>query len=135
MTIKINLDCYKKNTARLIFLLCLLVGISFELLAQKQVTHLVLFKFKPGITKKDERYKAALEKLKELPKKITDMEDCSMGENFSQRPIAYDFGLSVVFSSKKKLENYLRHPAHLDAVEAWKEIADWHIVDFEDLEE
>jgi hypothetical protein len=58
-----------------------------------------------------------------------------MGENFSQRPIAYDFGLYVVFPSRKKLQNYLTHPAHVEAVEAWKEIADWNIVDYEDFED
>ena len=126
---------YQPFTAIFKYLLLIFVLHSSNMFGQKQVTHLVLFKLKQGVTKADDRYKLALTKTKVLPRKIMDMEDCSMGENFSPRPVAYDFGLSVVFSSRKRLENYLIHPAHLEAVEVWKEIADWNIVDFEDLEE
>jgi len=135
MSINKYISHLQGNTKFLKLLFWILFCFSLPIHAQKQVTHLVLFKLKPGITKTDDRYKLALEKLKILPRKISDMKDCNMGENFSQRPIAYDFGLSVVFSSRKKLDQYLNHPEHLEVVTAWKEIADWHIVDFEDMEE
>jgi len=96
---------------------------------------LVLFKLKAGIGKDDPRFKAAISLAKTLPRKIKEIEDCSMGENFSTRPIAYDFGLSVIFPSRKNLTAYLIHPAHVEVVEAWKEIADWNIVDFEESED
>jgi hypothetical protein len=102
--------------------------------AQKQVTHLVMFKLKPGITKEDPKYLSAYALMKDLPKKIKDIEDWSFGENFSTRPIAYDVGLISVFNSKKDLQNYLTHPAHIEVVNAWIEIADWNIVDFEESE-
>jgi hypothetical protein len=102
--------------------------------AQKAVTHLVMFKLKEGISKEDERYKAAYQLLSDLPKKIKNIEDWSFGENFSTRPIAYDLGLVSVFDSKKDLNDYLTHPAHVEAANAMKPLADWHIVDFEEGE-
>ena len=94
-----------------------------------------MFKLKPGITKEDAGYLNALELTKALPRKIKAISDWSMGENFSTRPIAYDFGVVAIFESKKGLNDYLTHPAHLEAVNAWKEIADWNIVDYEELGE
>jgi len=126
---------FQKFTLISILVFVFLEVFPYKTFGQKQVTHLVLFKLKPGILKTDKKYKEALIKLKELPRKISDIEDFSLGENFSQRPIAYDFGLYVVFPSRKKLQNYLTHPAHMEAVEAWKEIADWNIVDYENFED
>ena len=117
----------------LTFLLC--ISLFFSASAQKQVTHLVLFKLKAGIAKADERYKACLKSMREMPAKIKQIENWDMGENFSDRPVAFDVGLSAVFASKKDLQTYLAHPAHVEAVAAWKEIADWNIVDFESEKE
>lgn len=70
--------------------------------------------------------------LNDLPRKIPFIADWSAGENFSNRPIAFDYGLHVVFDSKKDLQNYLAHPAHVEAANAWKEIAEWNIADYEE---
>ena len=114
-------------------LLCIFFFYSAS--AQKQVTHLVLFKLKTGIAKTDERYKTCLKLMREMPAKIKQIENWDMGENFSDRPIAFDVGLSAVFASKKDLQTYITHPAHVEAVAAWKEIADWNMVDFESEKE
>ena len=105
---------------------------TFMGFCQGQVTHLVLFKLKPGILKSDPRYKEAVTLLNALPRKIPFIADWSAGENFSTRPIAFDFGLHVVFDSKKDLQNYLTHPAHVEATNAWKEIAEWNIADYDE---
>ncbi len=117
----------KTFAASLVFGLFILCGSAFG-----QVTHLVLFKLKPGVLKNDARYIKAVSVLNDLPKKIPYISDWSAGENFSTRPIAVDFGLHVVFDSKKDLQNYLVHPAHVEASNLWKEIADWTIADFEE---
>lgn len=100
--------------------------------AQKQVTHMVMFKLKPDITKEDPKYIRAFTLLKDLPNRIKEIEDWSLGENFSTRPIAYDVGLIVILGSRKDLNLYLNHPAHTEVANVWKEIADWHITDFEE---
>jgi len=121
----------KKITLLLLFLF----AVSSMAFSQGQVTHLVLFKLKPGILKSDPRYKEAVKMLNALPRKIPFIADLSSGENFSTRPIAFDFGLHVVFDSKKDLQNYLTHPAHVELANAWKEIAEWNIADYEEESE
>lgn len=115
-----------------LLLICTLISLASY--AQIEITHLVLFKLKPGITKSDDRYKAAVKALEALPKSISFISDWRAGENFSTRPIAYDYGLCVVFESKQALQDYLTHPAHVSAANLWKEIADWNIADFEEAQ-
>ena len=112
------------------FFLLVALAFSFSSYAQEGVHHLVLFKLKPGIEKTDERFRAAIVLLQELPKEIPQIIDLRAGENFSERPIAADYGLMVLVANDKALQAYLEHPAHKAAATAWKEIADWTIADF-----
>ena len=107
-----------------IFVFCCQVG------AQDRLHHLVLFKLKAGVEKKDPRYTEAVKSLNALAAAIPQVLDIRAGENFSTRPVAVDFGLMVVLENESNLQAYLNHPAHLAAVRAWKEIADWTIADF-----
>ena len=112
------------------FFLLIAFALTFSSHAQEGVHHLVLFKLKSGIEKTDERFRAAIVLLQELPKEIPQIIDLRAGENFSQRPIAADYGLMVLVANDKALQAYLEHPAHKAAVLIWKEIADWTIADF-----
>jgi hypothetical protein len=112
------------------FFLLIASALTFSSHAQERVHHLVLFKLKPGIEKTDERFRAAIVLLQELPKEIPQIIDLRAGENFSERPIAADYGLMVLVANDKSLQAYLEHPAHKAAVALWKEIADWTIADF-----
>lgn len=103
--------------------------------AQTPIVHLVLFKLKADVSKESPAYQTAFQLLKTLPQKIKGIQDWSFGENFSTRPIACDVGLYAVFDSKKALNDYLTHPAHIEAVNAWKEIATWNIADYEETPE
>jgi hypothetical protein len=105
---------------------CLCLGVS----AQEQVHHLVLFKLKPGISKEDNRFIKAVKLLELLPGEIPLIRDFRAGSNFSTRPVAFDYGLLVVVPDEKSLGEYLEHPAHKAAADAWREIADWNIADF-----
>ena len=112
------------------FFLLIALALTFSSKAQERVHHLVLFKLKPGIEKTDERFRAAIVLVQELPKEIPQIIDLRAGENFSERPIAADYGLLVLLANDKALQAYLEHPAHKAAVAVWKEIADWTIADF-----
>jgi hypothetical protein len=112
------------------FFLLIALALTFSSQAQERVHHLVLFKLKPGIEKTDERFRAAIVLLQELSKEIPQIIDLRAGENFSERPIAADYGLLVLLANDKALQVYLEHPAHKAAVAIWKEIADWTIADF-----
>jgi len=117
---------------------CVLVSALLILLrtasyAQSGVHHLVLFKLKPGISKEDDRFKKAVRMLDLLPKEIPGIQDFRAGINFSQRPIAVDYGLMVILQDEKGLNEYLEHPAHKAAAAARREIADWNIADFKEV--
>lgn len=112
----------------IIFLFLLL---SIQSFGQGKVAHLVLFKLKPGIEKSDTRFQAILSEMKKMPDKIPAIKEWKFGENFSERPIAYDAGLYCTFSNHQELQNYLKHPAHVALGKQLAEIAEWHIADFE----
>jgi hypothetical protein len=115
---------------RLILLICIFYSCIQWLPAQDRLHHLVLFRLKNGIDKKDPRCIQAMNRLQNLKKEIPRILDFRAGENFSTRPVATDFGLMVVLENQEQLDVYLEHPAHKAAVAAWKEIAEWNIADF-----
>jgi len=116
-----------KKLLLFIFCICVYCGQSQ---AQDKLHHLVLFKLKAGVEKKDSRFLEAIKALNSLAAAIPQVLDLRAGENFSTRPVAVDYGLMVVLENESNLQAYLNHPAHLAAVRAWKEIADWTIADF-----
>ena len=75
------------------------------------VEHVVLFKFKPTISK-DEIAKIT-EDLKGLKGQIDGLIDLSVGENFSARSKGFDTGLVVRFADEKALATYQEHPEHV----------------------
>lgn len=108
-----------------------IILISHSSFGQGKVIHLVLFKLRPGIEKSDARFRAILAEMEKFPTKIPAVKEWKFGENFSERPIAYDLGLYCTFSNRQELQNYLTHPAHVNLGKQLAEIADWHIADFE----
>jgi hypothetical protein len=93
--------------------------------------HLVLIKFKPGFDKDHPKVRAWKAMLDELPPKVSGVVRWECGWNFSNRPVAYDFGLNSGFATREDLEAYGPHPAHQEVVAALREIADWVICDYE----
>ena len=99
--------------------------------AAQSVKHVVLFKLKPGISKTDPRVATGMEKMRTMQKTIPLIAALECGINFSERPVAQDIGLYTTFKNRADLQEYLRHPAHVELVQYWKELADWTIADFE----
>ena len=97
----------------------------------KSIRHLVLFKLKNGIHSNDSAVALGLQMMRSLPAQIKEIKQLECGANFSDRPIAVDFGLIVELENKSDLQSYLKHPAHLDLAKYWKPLADWTIADFE----
>ena len=48
-----------------------------------------------------------------------------MWVEYTDRPIAYDFGINMAFATRADLDAYGPHPAHQDVVAKLREIADW----------
>ena len=95
------------------------------------VHHIVLIRLKEGITRDDRRVCDGLAALIALRGQIDGIERWDHGWNFTQRPIAYDFGLYSSFVSRAAFEAYGPHPAHQAAVALLREVVDWVLCDFE----
>lgn len=107
-----------------IFLLSFKTSFSQE----NKVVHMVMFKLKENIT--HEQKLKAENALDKMLNEIKEIQFFEWGKNFSDRAIAYDYGLYVSFRSKEDLNAYTLHPLHKEAAALWKEISDWHIVDY-----
>ncbi|MFO1396544.1 MAG: Dabb family protein [Burkholderiales bacterium] len=93
--------------------------------------HLVLIKWKPGVTRADARVSRWEAMLDGLEHKCPGIVRFEHGHNTTDRPIAYDYGLNMAFDTRANLDAYGPHPAHQEVVVALREIADWVICDYE----
>lgn len=93
--------------------------------------HLVLIKWKPGVTRADPRVPAWEAQFKALPPHCTGIVSVESGWNFTDRPVAYDYGINMVFATKDDLIAYGPNPKHQEVVVALREIAEWVICDYE----
>ncbi|NUS16800.1 MAG: Dabb family protein [Streptomyces sp.] len=95
------------------------------------IRHIVLFKFKEGVTWSDPRAEEAEAATKGHPRWIPDIAGWQCGRNISDRPIAHDFALIGDFADQDAVDRYLVHPDHVRGADLWRAIADWSVVDFE----
>ncbi|WP_043266811.1 Dabb family protein [Streptomyces sp. CT34] len=94
------------------------------------LNHVVLFKFRPGVTWDDPRALQAERASRRHPVHIPEILSWECGRNTTDRDIGYDFAVIGRFSDHQAVESYLSHPDHVQGVELWREIATWAVVDF-----
>ncbi len=96
----------------------------------RMLRHIVVFKFKDGVTREDPRVPEVYSQLAQLPGLIPEVRAWEQGYNVSGRDIAYDLALYSSFESQEALQRYSDHPAHRAVVGRLREICTWHIVDY-----
>lgn len=96
------------------------------------IRHIVLFKFKPGISWDDPRAQEAERIAAKVGGEVPELHEWKYGRNISGRPIAYDFAVIGVMDDEEALERYLVHPFHQEAIRLWREISEWVIADLEE---
>jgi hypothetical protein len=94
------------------------------------IRHVVMFKFRTGVTWSDPRAVAAERATAGHPQHIGEILGWEFGRNLSSRPVAYDFVLIGTFADHAAVDRYLTHPDHLRGVRLWEAIATWAIADF-----
>ena len=92
--------------------------------------HMVIFKFRDGVTRDDPRVAEVYAQLARLPGLIPEVRAWEQGHNVSGRDIAYDLALYSAFDDQGALQRYSDHPAHRAVVDRLREICTWHIVDY-----
>jgi hypothetical protein len=95
------------------------------------VKHIVIFKFKPGVSWDDPRALEAEDAFINMGDKIPEIKGYFVGRNFSERPIAYDYALIADVEDREAIQNYLIHPEHQAAAKLWAEISTWNMADVE----
>lgn len=94
------------------------------------INHLVLLKFKSGVTESDI---AELEKmLDDLPNKITEIHLYEFGRDIIRSQRSFDFALVSLFANIEALERYQQHRQHLPVLKKIKQMCEnVATVDFE----
>ena len=86
------------------------------------ISHVVLMKFKPGVSEVDIE---ELEKLlNELPNKITEIHAYEFGRDLVRSKRSYDFALTALFANLEALDRYESHPQHLPVLKKIKAICE-----------
>ena len=95
------------------------------------ITHLVLFRLKPGVARSDGRVAAAVEAMHRLPEQIPVIRSWQHGFNVTADAEAWDYALRADFAGESELHAYFDHPAHLPVVGQWQEIAELAFADLQ----
>jgi hypothetical protein len=95
------------------------------------LTHIVIWKYKPGADEEQRREHVAL--LSRLPQVIPEIQSFSVGFDVLRLPRSYHTGLVAVFRDRAGLEAYTVHPNHVAVADLGRSISE-HVasVDFED---
>lgn len=93
------------------------------------IRHIVLFKFKPGVSWADDAVLAAENVARRVGDEVPDLRYWYAGRNFSDRPVAYDFVVIGLLADEDALRRYMEHPFHQGAIAQWRAISDWVIAD------
>ena len=93
--------------------------------------HLVLIKWKPGVTRADPRVPAWRAKFAALERKCSGIVRFEHGFNTTDRPVAYDYGINMAFATRADLDAYGPNADHQEVVVTLREIAEWVVCDYE----
>jgi hypothetical protein len=77
--------------------------------------HLVMFRFKPGVS--DDQRAAALAALQALPSQIPEIQGYHVGLDLGLRDGNFEMGVAAVFADEDGWRSYLAHPAHVAVVQ------------------
>ena len=95
------------------------------------IRHIVLFKFKEGVSWDDRRTSEAEAALARLGSVVPELQSWFSGRNITDRPIAYDYALIGDVTDREALQRYLVNADHVAGVKLWAEISTWNIADVE----
>ena len=98
------------------------------------ISHIVCFRFRPGVTWDDPRAERAAQISRAHPEQIPEIRSWSAGRNSTSRKVAYDFAVVGTFDDRAALGRYMDHPDHRRGVEAWTELSTWVVVDLDQNE-
>jgi hypothetical protein len=98
--------------------------------AKQMINHVVLAKFKIGVSEADiEELERMLD---DLPNKITEIHSYEFGRDLAHSATSYDFSIIGLFANLVTLDRYRTHPRHTPVAKKMEEICESVVtVDFE----
>lgn len=94
------------------------------------IVHLVLFKFKPGVSRADPEVDEVIAGMSGLPRRIPVIRGWEHGFNRTEDPLAWDYGLRALFDDEHDLHGYFDHPQHVAVLRQWEAISDLVFCDY-----
>lgn len=94
-----------------------------------QLTHVVAFTLKPGISREDPRAQKAAAITGGHPAAIPEIATWACGWDTSRRPDSADFLVVSTFDTAGDYDIFQVHPDHQRGKDAWKRIATWTVAD------
>lgn len=95
------------------------------------ILHVVLFRFKSGISWNSELAIDAEKATIKHKENIGHIRAWFCGRNFSLRKQAADFCVIGLFEDVSALDQYMVHDDHMIGVKKWNEISTWEIIDLD----
>lgn len=96
------------------------------------IRHIVLFKFRPGITWEDPAALAAERSSRQVGTLVPGLLHWQVGRNVARRDIAYDFAAIGLLPDQEALRSYQEHPFHQESAALWSAISTWVVADLEE---
>ncbi|WP_405590518.1 Dabb family protein [Streptomyces sp. NBC_01190] len=96
------------------------------------IRHIVLFKFKPGISWEAPVAQEAERICRQVGAEVPELREWIVGRNITPRDIAYDLAVIGLVDDEEALRRYLVDPFHQKAIALWREISDWVVADIKE---
>ncbi|MFI2187669.1 Dabb family protein [Streptomyces sioyaensis] len=93
------------------------------------ITHIAFFKLKDGVERTSPSVAEAEKFAREVGRNVPELLTWRVGWNQVDRDIAYDFAVIGVLRDLAALQKYQTNDFHKKAVEKWRSISDWVVVD------
>ncbi|MEK7629882.1 MAG: Dabb family protein [Patescibacteria group bacterium] len=93
------------------------------------IGHVVMFKFRPTASADEREQAVAL--LHSMKDKIKEIDIWKIGTQYAPSEKRWDVVEVATFPDEAALFKFQAHPAHRELTDFTKEIADWHVVDYE----
>ncbi|MCQ8835993.1 Dabb family protein [Streptomyces antimycoticus] len=96
------------------------------------ITHIVLFKLKDGFERTSPSVIEAEKFARDVRRHVPELLTWRVGWNAVDRDIAYDFAVIGVLPDVRALKSYQANAFHQEAVQKWREVSTWVVVDLTD---
>jgi len=94
------------------------------------LSHIVLFKRKPEVTRQPELEKSLVQCVRELESRVPGIRGWKVSANELRRPVSWDYVLESRFDDARALDACIQHPAYIALISILKTYFEWAACDY-----